>query len=126
MRAARVPNTDAKRHTPSQPATGNITTRSVCNNPIFPKVVNALVARIAKPVGAADTWPKPAAHHPEAYERINSPIDAVTGAIWPTATTPFRSRRRDPTKKTAARMPHNTYALRGVASRDLPADCAWA
>ena len=55
MRAARVPKTDAKRHTPSHPTSGKSATRRVCSSPIFPSVVNALAARIAIPVGNAET-----------------------------------------------------------------------
>ena len=51
----------------------------------------------------------------------------MIGAIWPTGTTPFINKAREPTRKIVARIPHNQYALRGVASRNWPADrdCTW-
>ena len=72
---------------------------------------------MATPVGMDDTCPNPALHQPDAYVLTSSLIDAVIGAICPTPTTPSRKRLLEPTTKTAASIPHNTYALRAVASR---------
>ena len=94
--------------------------------PELPKVRKDATAVRAVPVGSADTWPKPAPHHPETYDDQVSRAESANGTIWPTETTPFINSERDPTINSAQRIPHMTYAPRGVVSRISPADCACA
>ncbi len=106
MRPPLVPMTDAKRHAPSQPISGNDTIAIVWARPDCERNANMVVATSAVPVGNDDTWPKPAPHQPDQYERHVSPADSGKGTNWPTDTEPSRSNERDPMTRSTMSTAH--------------------